>query len=405
MKYSDKNPPLKCFMTQSTWYKNALRNGKPVGILWHDTAAGNPYLKRYVQPDDSAPNKQYWLNLLGVNQYGNDWNHIYHGAGLNCWIGRLADGTVSTVQVGPWDTHAWGCGASYKGSCNGYVTVNGKDTWVDPFWIQFEICDDGYKDANYFKAVYEEACQITAYLCKKFGIDPNGTVSFNGVSVPTILCHQDSYRLGLGCNHLDVYSWFNKFGRTMKDVRTYVAKLMNATPAPAPTPAPTSNFKIGDIVNFTGNTHYFSADATVGKPCVGGEARIADIYKSGKHPYSLIAVPGKGSNVYGWVDTQYVKAIPKANTPSATKEVRAAYAAYNGPDKAVTGTYVTTAATSIRNGAGANYKSLVSVPAGTSVQNYGYYSLVGNTKWLYIQTTVGTVKYTGFISANYLKKK
>ena len=37
------------------------------------------------------------LKLLGTNTGKNDWNHIYREAGLNCWIGKLADGTVTTV--------------------------------------------------------------------------------------------------------------------------------------------------------------------------------------------------------------------------------------------------------------------------------------------------------------------
>jgi hypothetical protein len=34
---------------------------------------------------------------------------------------------------------------------------------------------------------------LTAYLCKTYNINPNGFVNVNGVTVPTILCHQDSY--------------------------------------------------------------------------------------------------------------------------------------------------------------------------------------------------------------------
>lgn len=30
---------IQCFQTHSTWYKGSRRNGKPVGVLWHDTAA------------------------------------------------------------------------------------------------------------------------------------------------------------------------------------------------------------------------------------------------------------------------------------------------------------------------------------------------------------------------------
>ena len=35
---------IKCYQTHSTWYKGARAGSKPVGVLWHDTAAGNPSL-------------------------------------------------------------------------------------------------------------------------------------------------------------------------------------------------------------------------------------------------------------------------------------------------------------------------------------------------------------------------
>lgn len=62
--------------------------------------------------------------------------------------------------------------------------------------------------------------------------------------------------------------------------------------------------KIGDIVNYTGNKHYSSADSTTGKTCKGGKAKITSIYRLGasKHPYHLVRVSGGGATVYGWVD-------------------------------------------------------------------------------------------------------
>lgn len=212
MKYSEKNKPLVCMMTQSTCYKGTGKM-QVKGILWHSTGANNPTLKRYVQPDDNAPDKDALIKLIGKNAYGNDWNHIKHQAGLNAWIGKLADGTVAAVQTMPWDYKPWGCGAGAKGSCNNA-------------WIQFEICEDGLTDADYFSKAYKEACELTAYLCRMFGIDPKGSVTFNGVKVPTILCHADSYKLGLGSNHGDVLHWFPKFGKNMDSVRNDVAELL-----------------------------------------------------------------------------------------------------------------------------------------------------------------------------------
>lgn len=218
MKYNSKNKPLICMQTQSTCYKGT-KQMEIKGILWHSTGANNTTLKRYIQPSDVMPeedtyNKEKWLEVLGKNKYNNDWNHIVIKAGLNAWIGTLADGTVTTIQTMPWDLKPWGCGSGIKGSCN-------------DGWIQFEICEDGLTDKTYFNKVYTEACELTAYLCKMFNINPKGTVKYNGVKVPTILCHQDSYKLKLGSNHSDVLHWFKKYGKTMAKVRNDVAKMIN----------------------------------------------------------------------------------------------------------------------------------------------------------------------------------
>lgn len=223
LKYSDKNPPLECYMYSSNWYKGAVKNSKPIGILWHDTGAGNPMIKRYVQPDDKNNNYDEMMKLLGKNRYGNDWNHSNREAGVNAFIGELEDGTITTVQVGPWEMAPWGCGGGTLGSCNGYIRQNGSAKWIGQHWIQFEICDEGYTDPAYFKKVYEEAIQLTAYLCKKYNLNPKGTVKFAGIDVPVITCHYDSYKMKLGSNHGDVLTWFKKMGKTMVDVRNDVA--------------------------------------------------------------------------------------------------------------------------------------------------------------------------------------
>ncbi len=213
MKYSVGNPPAQCFMRQSTWYRNSGYMATIKGVLVHSTGANNPNIKRYVQPDDNAADRDYWLRRLGENQYHNDWNHIDYSAGVHAFIGRMSNGAVSTVQVGEWQKTPWGCYKGVNGSCN-----NG--------WIQFEICEDALNDAAYFDRIYAEATELTAYLCILFNLDPLGTTKVNGVTVPVILCHQDSYRLGLGSNHADVLHWFPKFGKSMEDFRNDVAEII-----------------------------------------------------------------------------------------------------------------------------------------------------------------------------------
>lgn len=217
LKYNKNNKPLVCMQTQSTCYKETQKMVIK-GILWHSTGANNPNIKRYVQPSEIRPKedsyaRDKWLQILGKNKYRNDWNHIERNTGVNAWVGKLSDGSVASVQTMPWNFRPWGCGAGKKGSCN-------------DGWIQIEICESDLTDKNYFSKIYWETCELTAYLCKLYNLDPKGYVIHNGVKVPTILCHQDSYKLGLGSNHKDVYHWFSRHSKDMASIRNYIKQLL-----------------------------------------------------------------------------------------------------------------------------------------------------------------------------------
>lgn len=248
MKYSNQNPLLQCMQTHSTCYQGT-RQMQVLGVLWHSTGANNPNICRYVQPYETDPNYNEMVKIIGKNSNKNDWNHIYKSAGLNAWIGKLANGEVSTVQTMPWNYRPWGCGSGSKGSCN-----NG--------WIQFEICEDSLNSKDYCEKVYKEACELTAYLCKLYNIDPNGYVSMNGVQVPTILCHHDSYKLGMGSGHVDIDHWFPKYGLSMDTARQDICKLMNIEYKPNSTPTPTNNTTGG---TFTVNYPVLSKAKNSGK--------------------------------------------------------------------------------------------------------------------------------------------
>lgn len=74
-------------------------------------------------------------------------------------------------------------------------------------------------------------------------------------------------------------------------------------------PATGGRCKVGDIVTFTGERHYTSANSTVGKSCKQGKAKVTQVYQPlvSRHPYHLVAVSGGGSTVYGWVDAADIK--------------------------------------------------------------------------------------------------
>lgn len=186
---------LQCFLTKNRCYQTGALM-KPRGVMVHSTAANNPTLRRYVQPD---------VGGIGVNRYGNHWNRPDVNKCVHAFIGTLADGSVATVQTLPWNCRGWHAGSGAKGSANdGYIS--------------FEICEDGLKDGGYFEKIYREAVELTAYLCKAYSLDP--------CCSGTVICHKEGYRMGIASNHGDVEHWFPKFGRTMDDFRRDVASAM-----------------------------------------------------------------------------------------------------------------------------------------------------------------------------------
>ena len=319
MKYNKNNPPLVCMQTNSTCYRNTGKM-EIKGVLWHSTGANNTTIKRYVQPSDNDPNRATLLAKIGTNPNRNDWNHIEMQAGLNAWVGTLADGSVAAVQTMPWNYRPWGCGSGSKGSCN-----NG--------WIQFEICEDSLSSKNYFDKVYREACELTAYLCSIYNLNPIGKVSFNGASVPVILCHQDSYQLGLGSNHSDVYHWFNKYGKTMNDVRTDVAKLMGKTVSTTTTVAiPSVNSSLlrkgsegeevkklqENLIKLGYNVGSWGADGDFGEATL--EAVIKFQQNNGLEPDGIV-----GAMTQAMIQKQLkLKTAQKPVTPAATTKPAAA---------------------------------------------------------------------------------
>lgn len=190
----------KLIFTENACYK-AGRKITVKGIMVHSTGANNPWLKRYVGPDDG---------LLGKNQYNNHWNTHHPGGREVCvhgFIGKLADGTIATYQTLPWDHRGWHAGGSANNT-----------------HIGFEICEDGLTDATYFAKVYKEAVELCVYLCKQYGLTEQD-----------IICHSEGYRKGIASNHGDVMHWFPKHGKSMDTFRADVKNLL-ATTAEAETP-------------------------------------------------------------------------------------------------------------------------------------------------------------------------
>ena len=108
------------------------------------------------------------------------------------------------------------------------------------------------------------------------------------------------------------------------------------------------------------------------------------------------------------INDKYIRGFitPKYDEVSKPKESKKVTATCYAKkfDSKLAGEYKTTASLYLRNDAGTNNKALCLIPKNTKVRCYGYYSVSSNVKWLYIQTTVNGIQYTGFSSSTYLKR-
>lgn len=208
---------LQCMLTGNDCYK-AGRTIRPKGVMVHSTGANNPTLRRYVQPAASTPGRAELLVQLGANPNSNDWNRSGTNACVHGFIGKLADGSIASVQTLPWSWRGWHAGTGTSGK-------SANDTH-----ISFEICEDGLADPAYFQRVYREAVELTAYLCKQYGLNP--------LADGAVICHSEGYRRGIASGHADVEHWFPRHGKSMDDFRTDVAAELAPKPAPQPEPQP-----------------------------------------------------------------------------------------------------------------------------------------------------------------------
>lgn len=183
---------------------DCYRSGKvqtQQGVQVHSTGANNPYLKRYVQPNDGR---------LGENKY----NNSHNGPGdvcANAYIGKLQDGTVAIYQTLPWDMRCWLSASGPNGNANrmGY--------------IGFEICEDDRKDRAYFDKAIEQAVNLTAYLCGMLGTNPYAIVAQTPLGPAyAVMDHEELHDVGMASDHGDIGLWAGNFGTDMNDFRAAV---------------------------------------------------------------------------------------------------------------------------------------------------------------------------------------
>lgn len=188
-----------CILTKNDCYKRGAVI-TPQGVMVHSTGANNPNLRRYLAPDDGT---------IGKNDYDNDWNRSGLDVCVHAFIGKTKDGKVAVYQTLPWNRRGWHCARS------------GNNTH-----IAFEICEDSTDNKAYMQETYKAAVELTAYLCKTYGLDP--------MKPGVVVSHKEGAALGIASNHGDPNHWWDKYGVTMDGFRADVKKAMGQEQPKAP---------------------------------------------------------------------------------------------------------------------------------------------------------------------------
>lgn len=177
---------------------------KPLGVMIHSTGC----------------------NQTSLSVYYRLFNEFHPGGRQTCphaFIGLGETGKVETWQLLPWERIGWHSGSGSSGNANrmGYIGV--------------ELCEDDLSDAGYFWRIFREAVEVTAHLCRAYGIP-----------AARVICHSEGYTMGIASNHADVMHWFPKHGYDMDYFREEVDKLVEKTAGKTGTPATAGAGTAGD---------------------------------------------------------------------------------------------------------------------------------------------------------------
>lgn len=86
-----------------------------------------------------------------------------------------------------------------------------------------------------------------------YDLDPRGTVYYNGLQVPVIMSHAESYKWGLGSGHGDPDHWLRAYGKSLDTIREDVAKLMGLSDKPKEEPIQENEYKRGTATYLSAN--------------------------------------------------------------------------------------------------------------------------------------------------------
>ena len=177
-------------LTESDCYKEG-RALRPQGVMVHSVGVAQPNPQVFIQR----------------------WNKSGVDACVHAFVNDK-----SIVQTLPWECRAWHCGGKAN---NTHLAFECCEPAGHTYQGGTMVGYDSEKNRAYFQAMYRNAVDLTAWLCRRYELDPTAP----GV----VICHAEGNKLGLASNHADVLQWWPRHGITMDrfrtDVKTTMAKM------------------------------------------------------------------------------------------------------------------------------------------------------------------------------------
>ena len=344
-------------------------------------------------------------------------NHAIDRITPHCVVGQLSVESIANCFTSP----------SREASCNygigkdgrvGLIVEEKNRSWCTSSYandhraITIEIASDLKHPYAMNDAAYKKLIELSVDICKRYGktkllwiADKTKALNYEPKSDEMLLTVHRWF-----ANKACPGDWlYNRLGDVAKEVTNKLApakttkKVAKITKQPASvTVAEGKEAKV--TVTATGDSltykwYYKNKGAT--------KFSVTDSFKGKTYNVTMNSTRA-GRQIYCVVTDKYGNSV-KSNVvtinmtaPVVVEKKAKDYA--ESFDKKIAGNYKTTSSLNIRSGAGTAKALLGTLPKGTKVECFGYYTTTKSVKWYYVVATVKNTIYTGFVSSAYLTK-
>lgn len=242
-------------------------------------------------------------------------NHKIDTITIHCVVGQCSVETLGNVFAPTSRQASSNYGVGVDGRIGMYVEEKDR-SWCssnganDHRAITIEVASDTTEPYAVNDKAFAALLDLVTDICKRNGIkklvwSENKSDRVNHKNGCNMTVHRDYANKSCPGTYL-----YNRHAQIAAEVN----KRLGATSEPVEEKKPEQKqeglFPVGTEVNFTGTKHYTSSYKTAtGKNCKAGKAKITAVSAGNAHPYHCVAITGKGSTVYGWVDATDVSAV------------------------------------------------------------------------------------------------